>query len=104
MLEWFFDNPVCTFREDLLRGAITSYPHRFAYAGWKHDLLPFPLSIGEAESSGDASIKRPLPEWADPNDPVETYRSYYRLKKTHLLRYKRRGQPTWLKKENTPLA
>lgn len=35
-----------------------------------------------------------------PNDPVESYRTYYRISKHNLLQYTRRERPEWLTAQN----
>ena len=37
-----------------------------------------------------------MPEEYRSNDPVESYRLYYRLDKQHLLKYSKRERPDWL--------
>lgn len=37
-----------------------------------------------------------MPEEYRDNDPVESYRLYYRLDKQHLLKYSKRERPDWL--------
>lgn len=46
--------------------------------------------------SGSTELILAMPEQYQTDDPVESYRNYYRESKQHLHHWKKRGEPSWI--------
>lgn len=55
------------------------------------------LIISHLENKGLTPFALAMPDYCKIGDAVDSYRLYYKLEKTHLLKYSSRNEPWWLK-------
>lgn len=78
---------------------LVEYTYRY---GKQHKCEELKALLSNPPHNIEIGYLKPLPlampdEYKIPNDPVGSYRNYYKYAKAHLLKYTRRDRPHWLK-------